>query len=159
MSKGITPTPVGNTIVISFQGKLYQDHPHTCGEYNKQTYTLKLTTGSPPHLWGIHFLVVGSGDEAGITPTPVGNTCVVKQIKLVSQDHPHTCGEYLAARSIVRIFPGSPPHLWGIQGLSLNQLRTNGITPTPVGNTVLNKSLKLSSWDHPHTCGEYQGRV
>ena len=76
--------------------------------------------------------------NARITPTPVGNTKEVPRNVCEEEDHPHTCGEYLAGTSWYDSVMGSPPHLWGILVAVLAEALPDGITPTPVGNTLNN---------------------
>ncbi|QCZ51896.1 Hypothetical protein SAC12_2335 [Levilactobacillus brevis] len=39
--------------------------------------------------------------------------------------------------------------------MRIEEVPTNGITPTPVGNTMNKKRKQNNTQDHPHTCGEY----
>ena len=50
----ITPTRVGNTTQCLVIIPLWQDHPHTCGEYRLRPLRNVNSFGSPPHVWGIH---------------------------------------------------------------------------------------------------------
>ncbi len=52
-----------------------------------------------------------------------------------TRDHPHTCGEHQSRG----------------RDLPVRQ----GITPTPVGNTVNGVIHMFGGRDHPHTCGEH----
>ena len=56
---------------------------------------------------------------------------------MATRDHPHTCGEYFCKILNSVGNWGSPPHLWGIHGADLRAYKRYGITPTPVGNTVV----------------------
>ena len=43
--------------------------------------------------------------------------------------------------------------------MRIEEVPTNGITPTPVENTMNKKRKQNNTQDHPHTCGEYRPRV
>ena len=49
--------------------------------------------------------------------------------------HPHACGEYVLALAALAVGIGSPPRLWGIHAVLVDQAVTERFTPTPVGNT------------------------
>ncbi|KRL16763.1 hypothetical protein FD12_GL002554 [Lentilactobacillus rapi DSM 19907 = JCM 15042] len=70
----ITPTHVGNTHPSGCGAIATKDHPHTRGEYNIEVTSQAMTSGSPPHTWGILATVDGTTDSIRITPTHVGNT-------------------------------------------------------------------------------------
>ena len=52
-------------------------------------------------------------------------------------DHPHVCGKYLKRYPSLK--------------------KSNGITPTYVGSTVVRKQDHTCLKDHPHVCGKYLG--
>ena len=72
--RGITPTHVGkrkskNGITLSSR-----DHPHPCGEKQKENGKMFILPGSPPPMWG---KVIDKGEVAAavrITPTHVGKS-------------------------------------------------------------------------------------
>ena len=90
-----------------------------------------------------------------ITPTCVGNTTCKTSKTRSSRDHPHLRGEYDMQDKQDKIKQGSPPLAWGILQHVLRQVITCGITPTCVGNTLLNNSWFATVEDHPHLRGEY----
>ena len=49
----ITPTRVGNTLVVGIIDCLRWDHPHPCGEYGLMENLTINKRGSPPPVWGI----------------------------------------------------------------------------------------------------------
>ena len=51
-----TPTRVGNTLIASLTNNNIAVHPHACGEYLQLTHIPLLVTGSPPRVWGIHYI-------------------------------------------------------------------------------------------------------
>ena len=88
----------------------------------------------------------------------MGNTICGRCITMTDQDHPHIHGEYVWLRLAYVISGGSPPHTWGIPGVSLFKLVTNRITPTYMGNTNDELANARGLEDHPHIHGEYERR-
>ena len=130
-----TPTHVGNTtLLLSLIGNRAV-HPHTRGEYENRVWDELTKRGSPPHTWGIHFIVASYPLSRRFTPTHVGNTTALLRIPLCTTVHPHTRGEYGSLSGCASWAYGSPPHTWGIrQSVKLTFLRLR-FTPTHVGNT------------------------
>ncbi len=136
---------------------------------------LEVLAGSSPHKWGIlapanlpkelpRFIPTQVGNtilaitipfSAGFIPTQVGNTGVVRVLLTLSSVHPHTSGEYFSRYLLTLSAPGSSPHKWGIQHLSLVTLYVTRFIPTQVGNTY-SCIVHVSPLPvHPHTSGEY----
>ena len=85
----------------------------------------------------------------------MGNTDQQVAPSLSRQDHPHIHGEYVSYMPRVLVAIGSPPHTWGIPNRTISvddQLR---ITPTYMGNTLVEDWQSLAVKDHPHIHGEY----
>ena len=53
VARRITPTYMGNTRRTSHLLTTTKDHPHIHGEYRISRLSGQMTTGSPPHTWGI----------------------------------------------------------------------------------------------------------
>ena len=94
-------------------------------------------------------------EDLGITPTHVGNTYFSIHVHRLQRDHPHTRGEYQLFELALGSEVGSPPHTWGIQTINTITVSQKGITPTHVGNTILQTIKHVNAEDHPHTRGEY----
>ena len=151
----ITPTCVGNTPGEEFQWFDFWDHPHVCGEYEKLGIPAESAVGSPPRVWGIQNRRTSQNRGSRITPTCVGNTRSGRGSRPGGWDHPHVCGEYVAAHRFAHPRQGSPPRVWGIPTTPSSDSTRTGITPTCVGNTRPPRSKATRSRDHPHVCGEY----
>ena len=111
----LTPTCVGNTRSCKDRPEHRGAHPHMRGEYLSERSLMVLSTGSPPHAWGIRPPLCRVCVYIRLTPTCVGNTYEKLSIYLKRQ--------------------GSPPHAWGIH---LNKAQVSSfcrLTPTCVGNT------------------------
>ncbi len=145
----ITPTCVGNTIILEPGGADPQDHPHVCGEYSMPGDVFCCLSGSPPRVWGILPHVVSQHVAHGITPTCVGNTSRSCCVSRRRWDHPHVCGEY--GNLLARLYStrGSPPRVWGIPRLQSEGLGSGGITPTCVGNTRQPATAAVKAWGSP----------
>ena len=113
----ITPTCVGNTF------------SPPCISVNSQ--------GSPPLAWGIHNVFILNNLIFRITPTCVGNTKYVTADQALQKDHPHLRGEYANVVSLNLGKLGSPPLAWGIPTGKITRFNDPRITPTCVGNTVM----------------------
>ena len=106
-------------------------------------------------MWGIHSELADKTLNKRITPTYVGNTTNHNAHNPIKKDHPHVCGEYMASRTEVLPWPGSPPRMWGILFEDVGDGTFYRITPTYVGNTSAYTEYQYVSRDHPHVCGEY----
>ena len=111
---GITPTRVGNTLVVGVVDRLRWDHPHPCGEYCGGLSRKRQMGGSPPPVWGIPGWSISATSGDWITPTRVGNTQSLINFLTGRQDHPHPCGEYKGVIYKQGSVWGSPPPVWGI---------------------------------------------
>ena len=70
----ITSTCVENTLLAGSKGKQLEDHLHMCGEYNEFVFESFGKSGSPPHVWRIHYFEHGKQFAYRITSTCVENT-------------------------------------------------------------------------------------
>ena len=135
-SIGITPTHVGNTQMFSAIFNRDKNHPHTCGEYGGRKQGQLQAEESPPHMWGIRVFLARFSQKNRITPTHVGNTHQLKDMRAIPGNHPHTCGEYPYTTGFPLLTAESPPHMWGIHSGYAAKYGTSRITPTHVGNTL-----------------------
>ena len=92
--KGITSTYVENTKSTRPQNNFYKDHLHIRGEYLILALFLCHQSGSPPHTWRIHLIVVELRVNYWITSTYVENTLDLVQYSSCLKDHLHIRGEY-----------------------------------------------------------------
>ena len=128
-----------------------------CGESLSSTALIRLTIGSPPHVWGKPRMPSVVKSCSRITPTCVGKASSRLAITALLQDHPHMCGESSAVSGMLIMSLGSPPHVWGkLRNLrpDLGQVR---ITPTCVGKAGVTVHRFRLYEDHPHMCGESSG--
>ena len=151
----ITPTCVGNTLDEGNLAAYIRDHPHLCGEHLAVLMSKTSPLGSPPPVWGTHYLQCSHRFAWGITPTCVGNTGFVPFALLLIWDHPHLCGEHAAGVNFSFPPTGSPPPVWGTRFEVCKLYKIFRITPTCVGNTFFCYNRNNKSWDHPHLCGEH----
>ena len=90
-----------------------------------------------------------------ITPTCVGNTIDHRVTASSTQDHPHLCGEHHLTPLLRPCRRGSPPPVWGTLPNNESEFKSDGITPTCVGNTDFSVVALIQLQDHPHLCGEH----
>ena len=112
-----TPTYVGNTFVDTPAEESFPVHPHIRGEYDRLHGAVSKLNGSPPHTWGIHYLICNTCPLLRFTPTYVGNTQAGTPLFGGKMVHPHIRGEYMI------ISPIDSPSI--------------RFTPTYVGNTPI----------------------
>mgnify|MGYP003383360101 CR=1 FL=1 len=115
-------------------------HPHTRGEYFCVSGSSIIAHGSPPHAWGIRG-----------QPLPVVVAGLV---------HPHTRGEYAANRRVgASVYWFTPTRVGNTAAVRLRPRGAGRFTPTRVGNTPTRRRPIMRKAVHPHTRGEYLGRV
>ena len=90
---GIIPTCVGKTLFLASDTALSQDHPHLCGENCKKRFRFPAWLGSSPLVWGKLRMYLRILETLRIIPTCVGKTSHPHSGHLISEDHPHLCGE------------------------------------------------------------------
>ncbi len=130
----ITPTRVGKSSDDQHTIRIYEDHPHPCGEKQAFKPIGARSGGSPPPVWGKEFYLADRVLYDGITPTRVGKSKHLNQSAHGQEDHPHPCGEKRSEREYIRC---------GYR-----------ITPTRVGKRKRKCWPPVLSGDHPHPCGE-----
>ena len=79
------------------------------GEYDESLSEAADAPGSPPHAWGILFVVEGTLPSLRLTPTCVGNILLCPWLCYRNRAHPHMRGEYRASGSGRDYEVGSPP--------------------------------------------------
>ncbi len=95
LGRRFIPTPVGNTLRVSWAPASPPVHPHACGEhYSRRRKRRKASR---------------------FIPTPVGNTKKEANREREIAVHPHACGEHFAFGSAEALTNGSSPRLWGTQ--------------------------------------------
>jgi len=131
------------------------DHPRLCGEYLFSLFSPPVLVGSPPPMRGISERISDDPEGIRITPAYAGNISVLTPLKLINQDHPRLCGEYLMVGISDGLSYGSPPPMRGICSRHLKISQIKRITPAYAGNMHLIKSSSPQARDHPRLCGEY----
>ena len=90
---GNTPTGVGKTTATVLHHALGQKHPHGRGEDNGGGRRNHYHLETPPRAWGRPLFVKSVSDNSRNTPTGVGKTETIQDIKTIYQKHPHGRGE------------------------------------------------------------------
>ena len=115
-----------------------------------------MSSGSPPHAWGIRARVRHSRVPFWFTPTRVGNTSGWPARATPPAVHPHTRGEYERADAAGQFGERfTPTRVGNTLRIDEAQLRIERFTPTRVGNTVGGAGAGVPASVHPHTRGEY----
>ncbi len=149
-----TPTRVWKTAAVGLAVGQRQVHPHACGEDRGLPTQEVAPYGSPPRVWGRHFVCFGPVHDRRFTPTRVGKTAWPSMPASTHSVHPHAWGEDCSYAHRHMPSHGSPPRVWGRQRWWLDIIQRHRFTPTRVGKTVRSPlSLPFVSV-HPHACGE-----
>ena len=74
--------------------------------------------------------------------------------RVVFQDHPHACGDKFGTNRGRFIREGSSPRVWGQGGTVRSGQARSGIIPTRVGTSPHFLTKEVTTWDHPHACGD-----
>ena len=133
---GITPAHAGNTSLRASVRSSSRDHPRTCGEHKIEGKSRKTDPGSPPHMRGTPAEYQPVYTLSGITPAHAGNTVKKKFCSTPPWDHPRTCGEHLIIFIRQITVWGSPPHMRGTRGQTVDSTHALRITPAHAGNTL-----------------------
>ena len=157
--RGIIPALAGNTLCSRPVDLTHQDHPRSRGEYHISSLLATPRTGSSPLSRGIRGNRVGENQRAGIIPALAGNTYSVPDQRYRHRDHPRSRGEYLRHPPGSTACPGSSPLSRGILLCLCSKWRFFGIIPALAGNTDEIRLIQLHNGDHPHSRGEYNGRL
>ena len=129
-------------------------HPHTCGEIFWLSVSGAGLVGSPPHVWGNLAICNTFVTLIRFTPTRVGKSRHVANVRHPATVHPHTCGEIVSVVVFGVRPPGSPPHVWGNPKAFASNPKGWRFTPTRVGKSLCGNSRQRAATVHPHTCGE-----
>ena len=75
--------------------------------------------GSSPRVWGQALFSDLKGQTSGIIPTRVGTRVITSGQEVISQDHPHACGDKYSPVAKLEAGKGSSPRVWGqvVQGV------------------------------------------
>ncbi len=149
-----TPTCVGKTDSPVNWQRVFEKHPHVCGEDFLLSDDEPANMETPPRVWGRPtYRIIDSADHRN-TPTCVGKTLAGQSLSESPWKHPHVCGEdqYWIANYWRRV--ETPPRVWGRLHYLLHGTQFVGNTPTCVGKTASYDSGREEKAKHPHVCGE-----
>ena len=75
-TRRITPADAGKTAAVKLKACIQQDHPRGCGENAISSFSMPVSTGSPPRMRGKPEASERSIAALGITPADAGKTAV-----------------------------------------------------------------------------------
>ncbi len=154
-TEGIIPALAGNTLLFSYGGGVWRDHPRACGEHFTSPLNKYGSEGSSPRLRGTRARRIRIRSDAGIIPALAGNTNGLTTQLVLLRDHPRACGEHLPrSMSAIRL-TGSSPRLRGTLTLPAIGPHEDGIIPALAGNTTRSTRRTRPPRDHPRACGEH----
>ena len=131
----IIPTRVGTSDQLLTKTRHNSDHPHACGDKFQEMFYVDTRKGSSPRVWGQVLDQQACYDSHGIIPTRVGTRLTDLIRFLLTEDHPHACGDKTIMKEKLLDLLGSSPRVWGqasIRTILMNFLR---IIPTRVGTS------------------------
>ena len=150
----IIPMRVGTSEVWAYAWCRLGDHPHACGDKQPENNGYVPDEGSSPCVWGqadfAKFLI----DRFRIIPMRVGTSSHNLLNPVVTEDHPHACGDKFIIRSLFVVSLGSSPCVWGQEHFHLHISRWHRIIPMRVGTSYLTNIVYDGREDHPHACGD-----
>ena len=140
----IIPTRVG-TRAIQTNGAFYtKDHPHACGDKYDCTLCRQHLIGSSPRVWGQDNSEIIIISMFRIIPTRVGTRSHNLLNPVVTEDHPHACGDKYNISNVDVDIKGSSPRVWGQVPSYFFAILCTWIIPTRVGTRFfLADSLRL----------------
>ena len=150
----IIPTRVGTSDGSSTVSKAVRDHPHACGDKLVIGCETKNGVGSSPRVWGQGRSHFSHPFSRRIIPTRVGTSFGRYISCRKRRDHPHACGDKQAINAKACMPQGSSPRVWGQGFYRIASLMKDRIIPTRVGTSFFYDDYTLTSWDHPHACGD-----
>ena len=159
LREGLIPTYAGNTHVPFRRSTRQRAHPHVCGEHEELAVHCLVEPGSSPRMRGTRLVLLRRGIAVGLIPTYAGNTCVALALCRASRAHPHVCGEHVGHFYSPLVLVGSSPRMRGTRGAFFCLAGTVGLIPTYAGNTACVIASTVSSWAHPHVCGEHRTKA
>ena len=154
--KRIIPAHAGNTAKNFDDFYRSQDHPRSCGEYHDWSRQTCHHRGSSPLMRGIPTSKLATLNVPRIIPAHAGNTTKFENGKLIMEDHPRSCGEYLDIDDLPVYLQGSSPLMRGILNRETVSQYESRIIPAHAGNTTQRPVDLIIFQDHPRSCGEYQ---
>ena len=110
---GNTPTCVGKTAAVAFNGTASEKHPHVRGEDATRPTPIPARPETPPRAWGRHFPHHRYGDYFRNTPTCVGKTPHWPRKCPCPWKHPHVRGEDIQRINNTGTGRETPPRAWG----------------------------------------------
>ena len=87
------PTCVGKTSRRTFSLTVLPEHPHVCGENQRQSSRCLPFPGTSPRVWGKHIILTFLCVFVRNIPTCVGKTSCRWTSQKQDSEHPHVCGE------------------------------------------------------------------
>ena len=153
-SQRIIPTRVGTRVFLQKFPIGTGDHPHACGDKWLSKYGKDMYWGSSPRVWGQDGRDFIRLHQPGIIPTRVGTRTRIKRYIKKVRDHPHACGDKTECLLFCRTVKGSSPRVWGQVVSAKFNAKRNGIIPTRVGTSQLERLSTTRHQDHPHACGD-----
>ena len=105
-------------------------------------------------MWGQENTVFEEENAERIIPTRVGTSIREDEIKMLTRDHPHACGDKYFCQVRHRHVVGSSPRVWGQASWCGGSMKQRRIIPTRVGTRCICCVDCAFTQDHPHACGD-----
>ncbi len=105
-------------------------------------------------MWGKPGIRLSCCGTRRTIPTHVGKTGMQPDNHSQFADHPHACGENIAARNWLPRHWGPSPRMWGKRITGSTGCSQHRTIPTHVGKTNAKWDRRAKPADHPHACGE-----
>ena len=150
-----TPTRVGTSASRPAGTLPFEVHPHACGDFLRYAFSRSVGAGTPPRVWGLPLVGISTPFHAGTpprvwgllvdgslhaldgryTPTRVGTSVRHANRLRNAPVHPHACGDFGNGCWWSCCIRGTPPRVWGLPRLGLDDAVFQRYTPTRVGTS------------------------
>ena len=149
-SVGISPARAGSTRCPRRSRTRPRDQPRTRGEHSTACATRYASAGSAPHVRGAHLGNLLVTLPCGISPARAGSTTSSAPAACSPRDQPGTSGEHVSSRAGMTNWPGSAPHLQGVNHRAVQRVLPAGISPVRGEHlaAVHNRTAELGSAPH-----------
>ena len=131
-------------------------HPRVCGEHVVFSYSLRLSSGSSPRVWGTSSFTDALLAVLRFIPACVGNMVIGFAIRGRTTVHPRVCGEHSSGAHSPALMPGSSPRVWGTSARPARSAYRLRFIPACVGNMSRCRSPAVYIAVHPRVCGEHR---
>ena len=151
----LIPARAGNTIVCNTIHFERRAHPRSRGEHPGAVTESPGDQGSSPLARGTLLRYMNIIAQAGLIPSPEGNTVTAPRRMTYSRAHPRSRGEHGSIWDLVHPSTGSSPLARGTLWRVWRLISAAGLIPARAGNTECHFHGAMAERAHPRSRGEH----